>query len=63
MSAGKLKITYKKSAIHRQEKQKKVIAALGLRKLNQTVIHDDTPMIRGMINKVPHLVDVEPVEG
>ncbi len=63
MSAGKLKITWVRSAIHRQEKQKKIIEALGLRKLNQSVIHDDSPTIRGMLDKVPHLIKVEPAEG
>jgi large subunit ribosomal protein L30 len=56
---AKLKITYKKSAIGYNEGQKRTIKALGFRKLNQTVEHDDTAVIRGMINKVSHLVTVE----
>jgi large subunit ribosomal protein L30 len=59
---AKLKITYQKSAIGYNEKQKGTIKALGLRKLNQTVEHEDTAVIRGMINKVPHLVHVEEVK-
>jgi len=55
----KLKITQVRSAIGRLENQKATIKALGFRKLNQTVIHDDNPTIRGMINAVSHLVKVE----
>jgi large subunit ribosomal protein L30 len=54
-----IKITLKKSIIGASEPQKKVVKALGITKLNQTVTHKDTPIIRGMINKVPHLVSVE----
>ncbi len=53
-----LKITLKRSYIGRCERHKKILASLGLRKLNQSVVHDDTPSIRGMINKVPHMVEV-----
>ena len=56
---AKLKITQTKSAIGRTGNQKKIIAALGLRKLNQTVEHEDSPQIRGMLYKVQHLVQVE----
>lgn len=59
---AKLKITYKKSAIGYNESQKRTIKALGFRKLNQTVEHDDTAVIRGMINKVTHLLAVEEVK-
>ena len=58
---AKLRITYTKSVIGYNEKQKATIQALGLRRLHQVVEHNDTPMIRGMINKVPHLVRVEEV--
>ena len=54
-----IKITQVKSAIKRQEKQKLTIKALGIRKLNQTVEHTDTPQILGMVNVVSHLVTVE----
>jgi large subunit ribosomal protein L30 len=57
----KLKITQVKSAIGRLTNQKATIRALGFRKLNQTVVHDDNPTIRGMINTVSHLVKVEEV--
>ncbi|HEX8035112.1 MAG: 50S ribosomal protein L30 [Ktedonobacterales bacterium] len=59
---AKLRITYKKSAIGYNQKQKATIQALGLRRLHQVVEHEDTPVIRGMVNKVPHLVVVEVVE-
>jgi large subunit ribosomal protein L30 len=57
-----LRITYKKSAIGYNQKQKATIQALGLRRLHQVVVHQDSPVIRGMVNKVPHLVSVEVVE-
>jgi large subunit ribosomal protein L30 len=55
----KLRITYSKSAIGYNKRQKATIKALGFTKLNQTVQHDDSPQIRGMVNKVSHLVTVE----
>ena len=58
----RLRITYRKSMIGRNKKQQATIKALGLRKLNQTVEHDDNAVIRGMVNKVKHLVTVEEVE-
>jgi large subunit ribosomal protein L30 len=57
-----LKITYVKSTIGYNERQKATIAALGLRKLNQSVEHEDSPVIRGMVKKVEHLVSVEEVK-
>jgi large subunit ribosomal protein L30 len=54
-----LRITYTKSAIGYKRDQKATIAALGLRKLGQTVERPDTPSIRGMIHKVIHLVTVQ----
>ncbi len=60
--AKKLVITYRKSAIGYNKTQKGTIRALGLRRLNQTVEHEDTPIIRGMLDKVRHLIDVEEVE-
>lgn len=56
---GKIKITQVRSAINRLEKQKRTIRALGIRKLHHTVVHEDTPQIRGMIRVVAHLVEVE----
>jgi len=60
--AKKLRITYVKSAIGYNKRQKGTIEALGFRRLYQTVEHQDTPIIRGMINRVSHLVEVEEEE-
>lgn len=57
----KLRITYVKSAIGYSERHKATIRALGLRKLNQSVIHEDRPTLRGMLLKVNHLVKIEEV--
>lgn len=59
--ASKLKIRQTRSAIHRSAVQKKTIRALGIRRLHQTVVHDDNPCIRGMVKRVEHLVVVEEV--
>jgi large subunit ribosomal protein L30 len=59
---SKLRVTYTKSAIGYNERQKATIKALGLRKLNATVEHEDSAVIRGMIKKVSHLVTVEEVK-
>ena len=56
---GKVKITQRKSAIDRPKRQKDTLIALGLRKMNHSVVQEDTPQILGMINKVQHLVEVE----
>jgi len=55
----KLRITWVKSGIGYAEVQKKTLKALGFRRLNQSVIHNDGAPIRGMIKKVKHLVKVE----
>ncbi len=57
--SGMLKITLKKSTICAPKKHCAVVAGLGLSKLNQTVERQDSPQIRGMINKVGHLLTVE----
>jgi large subunit ribosomal protein L30 len=56
---GKVRVTKVKSVIGRPAKQKATVLALGLRKMNQTVEHEATPQIMGMINKVSHLVRIE----
>jgi len=60
---AKLKIIQTKSIIDRPEKQKKIIEALGLGRPNWEKIHNDTPQIRGMLKKIPHLVKVEEIKG
>ena len=59
---AKFKITQIRSTIDRKEKQKRTIKALGLGKLHRTVVHNDTPQIRGMVKSVQHLVTCEKVE-
>jgi len=54
-----IKVTKVKSAINRTQTQKRTLEALGLKKIGQTVEHQDTPNILGMIKKVNHLVSVE----
>ena len=56
---AKLRITWVKSGIGYEESQRRTLAALGFHRLNQCIVHDDSLSIRGMINKVRHLVKVE----
>ncbi len=55
----KIKITLVKSGIARPGKHKAILIGLGLKKLNRSVVRSDTPEVRGMINKIGHLVQVE----
>ncbi len=57
----RLAITQRRSTIKRPSDQKATIRALGLRRLNHRVVHQDTPQVRGMLAKVKHLVSVEEV--
>ncbi len=57
--AKKIKIKQIKSTIKKLENQKRTIKALGLKKIGSVVEHDDTPVIRGMVNTVKHLITVE----
>jgi large subunit ribosomal protein L30 len=56
-----LEITQVKSAIGRKPEHRGTLRALGLRRIRQTVVHEDTPVIRGMVRKVAYLVEVRPV--
>ena len=56
---AKLKITWQRSGINQREDQKRTIRALGFKRLGQTIEHDDNRTIRGMVNKVRHLVVVQ----
>jgi large subunit ribosomal protein L30 len=56
---AQLKITWTKSGIGRPGNQRRIIKSLGLRRLHHSVVHQDSPTIRGMVNKVSHLVHVE----
>ncbi|MDO5018663.1 MAG: 50S ribosomal protein L30 [Lagierella massiliensis] len=59
---SKLKITLKRSTIGRVEKHKRAIKTLGLAKVGSSVIREDNPAIRGVLNKVGYMIDVEEVE-
>jgi large subunit ribosomal protein L30 len=59
--AGSLRVTQVRSAIGAKPKQRGTLRALGLRRINHTVELPDRPEIRGMVARVPHLVDVEEV--
>ena len=56
---AKLRVTWVKSGIGYSKDQKRTLKALGFRRLNQSVVHEDSRPIRGMINKLRHLVKVE----
>lgn len=56
---AKLRITWIKSSIGYNERQKKTLAALGFHRLHQSIVQEDSMSLRGMVNKVRHLVKVE----
>lgn len=58
---AKLKVTLTKSIIGRKKDQIATVNALGLKKIGKSVMHEDTPQIRGMINKVNYLLNVEEI--
>lgn len=58
---AQLKITWTRSCIGRPKNQREIIRSLGLRRLHASSVHQDSPTIRGMVNKVIHLVKVEEV--
>ena len=60
---ARLKITQVRSVIHRPQPQKDTVRALGLKRIRHTVVQEDRPEIRGMVDKVRHLVIVEEVES
>jgi large subunit ribosomal protein L30 len=59
---AQVKVTQVRSVINRPKDQKKTMLALGLKGINNTVTHEDSPSVLGMINKVKHLVSVESVK-
>ncbi|GAE31508.1 MULTISPECIES: 50S ribosomal protein L30 [Bacillaceae] len=61
--AKKLEITLTRSLIGRPEDQRVTVKTLGLRKMHQTVVQEDNAAIRGMVNKVSHLVTVNEIEA
>lgn len=58
---AKIKVTQVKSVIDRSKRQKATMEALGLRKMNRSVVHEATPQILGMVAKINHLVKVEQI--
>ena len=56
-----LKITWKKSFIGRNQRQRRIIQSLGLRRLHHSVVHQDSPTIKGMVQKVIHMLEVEEI--
>jgi len=61
--AGQIKVTLRKSAIGYSERQKRTVQGLGLSKMNSSRVLKDTPGVRGMVQKVIHLVEVEELGG
>lgn len=57
-----IRITLIKGFVGQREEHRRTVRALGLRRRQQTVVHRDTPSIRGMVEKVRHMVRVEPLE-
>ncbi len=62
MAVKQLRIKLVRSVIGRPQKQREVVKGLGLRKINSEVIREDCPETRGMIRKIPHLIEVEELE-
>ena len=61
--ATQIEITLKRSLIGRPETQRRTVAALGLRKLHQSVVLHDSPGLQGQLDKVAHLVQTRVIEG
>ena len=59
--AKQLQITLKRSLIGRPENHRTTVNTLGLKKINQTVLHQDNPSIRGMVTQVSHLIEVKEI--
>ncbi|CAN5637745.1 50S ribosomal protein L30 [soil metagenome] len=59
---AKVKVTQVRSALDRGARQRGTIRALGIRRVGQTVVHEDRPEIRGMIRAVRHLVEIEEID-
>lgn len=55
----KLKITLTSSLIGRTQSQRQTVQTLGLKKINDSIVREDTPVVRGMINKISHIIAVE----
>ena len=60
---SQIQVTQTKSIIGRRADHRRTMKALGLRRMNHTVIHEDSPQIRGMIHQVRYMVEVEEFKG
>lgn len=60
--SGLIKVTYVKSSIGYNQRQKDTVRSLGLKRLGESVVHADSPPIRGMVRAVQHLVSAEPID-
>jgi len=60
-AANRLEITQVRSVSGRPDKQRRTLRALGLTKNQTSVVHEDTPAIRGMINQIPHMLSVREI--
>jgi large subunit ribosomal protein L30 len=58
-----LKITQRKGIVNTKQKQRDSLRSLGLKRIGQSVVREDTPVVRGMVNTVRHMVEVEEVAG
>lgn len=58
-----LRITQTRSLIHSSERQRRTVAALGLRRIRHSVVHTDSPSLRGMLAQVRHLVEITEVDS
>jgi large subunit ribosomal protein L30 len=58
---SKIKITLVRSTIGLPQNQRRIVKALGFRKLNQNVVHESSPTINGMVHKIKHLVSIEDI--
>jgi large subunit ribosomal protein L30 len=58
-----IKITQTRSGIGRQVKHRRTLRALGIKRHQQSVVHEDTPAIRGMVNQISFMINVEDVES
>ena len=58
---AQLKVTQVRSAIGRKRNQRETLRSLGLKRINDTVVQEDRPEIRGMVATVPHLVSIEEI--
>jgi large subunit ribosomal protein L30 len=59
--ASKIRVRQVRSAIGRQEKQKRTLRALGIHRMHQTVTVENNPCMRGMVKKIEHLLDIEEI--